>query len=90
MGTRDSFAVCCLRAASAAGGVELGAGSESRPVRCALVMAADGCDRVSLHTRALCTGQLAWRSLQQAPFFGWEVASVSYREMVMIGSQFIA
>ena len=60
------------------------------PVRCVLAVAADGCELVSLHSSALCMGQLTWRSLQQAPFFGQEIASFSYSEIVMIGSQFIA
>lgn len=66
-----------------------GTGSESRPGGMCAAVAADGCELVSLHSSALCMGQLAWRSLQQAAFFRQEVASFSYGEMVMIGSQFI-
>jgi len=42
--------------------------------------AADGGELVSLHSSVLCMGQLAWRPLQQASFFGQEIASFSYRE----------
>lgn len=82
-----------LCAAFGAGSAARGAGDRRRwlqePVGCVLAAAADGCELVSLHSSALCMGQLAWRSLQQASFFGQEIASFPYREMVMIGSQFI-
>lgn len=73
MGTRDSRLCAALGAGGAARDGEVGAGSGSHPgtvcAGCGLVD-----ELVSLHSSALCTGQLTCTSLQQAPFFAHEMA----------------
>lgn len=62
-----------LGAGHAARGGEVGAGSKSHPGTLCWLWA-DGCELVFLHSSALCTGQLTWNSLRQAPFFTQEMA----------------
>lgn len=86
VGTRNTFAVCCLWRWKCSNGYRW---LRASPVRCVLAVAAAGCELVSLHSSPI-EGQLTWQSLQQAHFSGQEIASFSCRELVMICSQFIA